>query len=260
MTSIPYLVTRLTRAAAYFHINLRPVERFLGYLFDLKGGVFVTEGLRFEIPKQFTSSASRGRFMVGAHEWNERRLITRYLSSDAHVLELGGGLGVVSCVINRRLADPARHVVLDADPRAVTALTQNRNLNGARFSIVHGVISAREQETVYLAPTIGGSSLCRRQGRKTVKVPGYSIEELERQHDLSFDCFIVDIEGSELRWAEENKDALRQVQLLVLEVHPTKLSEAELVRLRNLLRECGLFLIDELYEVEVWRRQPLISA
>lgn len=260
MTSIPLFLSRFTRAAAAFNISLRWVERFLGLLFDLRGGIFVTEGMRFEIPKGLTTRQYRGRFMVGAHEWNERRLITRYLSADAQVLELGGGWGVVSCVINKRLRNPKAHVVLDADPRAISVLTRNRAANGAGFAVVHGVVSSRAKERVYLSPSVGSSSLvCGKPGRAQVKAPGYSIRALEQQHGLAFTCFVVDIEGAELQWAQDNREALSRVELLVLEVHPRKLSAHQLAELEALLRGCGLHRIDRLYEVEVWRRQPFIG-
>ena len=41
------------------------------------------------------------------------------------VLELGGCLGVISVVVNSRLTDPSRHVVVEANPKLIKYLEHN---------------------------------------------------------------------------------------------------------------------------------------
>jgi predicted O-methyltransferase YrrM len=48
------------------------------------------------------------------------------LRPEERVLELGGCLGVVSCSINTLLRDPSRHVVVEANPKLLAYLYENR--------------------------------------------------------------------------------------------------------------------------------------
>lgn len=57
----------------------------------------------------------RGKFTADSYELPGRVLAKRYLSPMATVLELGGCIGVVSCVINRVLQQPRRHVVVEGN-------------------------------------------------------------------------------------------------------------------------------------------------
>jgi len=58
----------------------------------------------------------------------------------AAVLELGGCLGVLSCTINKRLGDPTKHVVLEANPALIPYLRGNREINRAAFIVTNSVV------------------------------------------------------------------------------------------------------------------------
>ena len=102
--------------------------------------VFV-EGRRFSAPRHLVDHELRCRFLFGRYERPERELLRTYIEPARPVIELGGGLGVIACLINRRLHDPERHVVVEANPSLLPVIDANRRRNDARFSIVHGAIA-----------------------------------------------------------------------------------------------------------------------
>ncbi|WP_310619245.1 FkbM family methyltransferase [Flexibacterium corallicola] len=250
------LLSKVTRTAKRRGWHLKPVEEVMGSMFDrFFGGIFRTDGQSFVIPSEGTSKQFRGRFLLGSHEWNERKLVQNYMPREAKVLELGGGLGVVSCFVNRRLSNPKNHVVVEPDPRSLAALKQNRIRNKAEFHIAYGVISRHKEAPFFLFPTsCGSSSRPKPRTRKTV-VPGLRIDALQKQYSITFDTFIIDIEGAELVLVRQNRQWFKRVNLVIMEVHPDRLSSEKLEKLRELLIGCGLNLTKAVFEVEVWQRR-----
>src|SRR5262249_50614366 len=122
-----------------------------GVYFDVFLGRYHSEGMTFEIPKEHTDLAMRGKFTADTYELPERALAKRHLPPTATVLELGGCIGVVACVINHILQQPRRHVVVEGNPSIIPVLKRNRDLNGCAFQIVHGVVTQSPQPRMSVA-------------------------------------------------------------------------------------------------------------
>src|ERR1035437_7229193 len=116
-----------------------------GLYFDFFLGRYCTEGMTFEIPRARTDLAMRGKFTADTYELPERVLTKRHLPPTSTVLELGGCIGVVSCVVNRVLQHPSRHVVVEGNSAIIPTLQRNRDLNGCVFQIEHGVVTKKPQ-------------------------------------------------------------------------------------------------------------------
>ena len=114
------------------------LEQASGWLFDRLGGEYRLRGMRFIVLRELTRQGFRGPFLLGLYEMPER-LLLHHLPTDSTLLDLGGCLGVLSCLANRRLRNPAGHVVVEANPALIPVLTANRDRNGARFTVVHGM-------------------------------------------------------------------------------------------------------------------------
>jgi hypothetical protein len=77
---------------------------------------------------------------VGYMEYTLREVVP-LVRSDAVVLDLCGRFGVVACRVNGRLAEPARHVVVEAGSRNWASLWRNRDSHGCAFAVVEGAVS-----------------------------------------------------------------------------------------------------------------------
>lgn len=212
------MMTKASRARAW-----KTVRYFVaGCYFDLFVRRYAFRGLVFEVPRRLTDRVFRGRFVLGGYESvEEYDYVERYLPRDARVLELGGCLGVMSCFINRRLENPAHHVVLEANPALIPFLTRNRDRNGCAFRIVNGVLSRRQVEVFFVHRLIVGGSN-KRQTSHRIEVPGLALEELARASGGGFDAFVIDIEGGELELLREMGDVFRGVRTVLIELHPFK--------------------------------------
>jgi len=225
----------------------------LGLLFDLKGARLRVGGCTFIIPRDVTTRSWRACFMQNDYERHERSLIPRLVRPEDRVIELGGCLGVVSCLTNKLLADKTKHVVVEANPLCLRSLYRNRELNRAGFLIEHCAVDARSEVTFYLHPRfiVGGS--LQRPTDRPVRLPAKSLRQLERERG-PFTVLIIEIEGSEREGFEDSMDVLKHYRLVIVELHEWAIGADGVERCRQILRDCGLELAERSANVEAWQR------
>lgn len=228
------------------------IAYLLGLCFDLTGGTYRADKLAFEVPKDQTTRRGRGSFMLGSYEVAECLLAKKYLSPDSAVLELGGCIGVVSCTANKLLSRPENHVVVEANPNLIPALTRNRDQNSCKFAVVQGVVA---NGPVYFSAA--SQMECGRVSESGNLVPSFTTDELEARYGIRFDTLIADIEGAEDRLLTENFHFLERLNLLIIEFHPAIIGQDQVSRLRETLAAAGLESAERRLDVEVYARQGL---
>jgi FkbM family methyltransferase len=221
-----------------------------GCYFDVFCGQYRTSGFTFEIPIKHTTRAMRGRFAADTYELPERELILKHLPPDSRVLELGGCIGVLSCLVNSLLGDRRAHVVIEANPFLIPFLERNRDVNGAEFSVEHCVISRAPEAILTLAADMDSS----KRGDHGLMVPTRTFEDIDAHYQLSFDTLVMDIEGAESEFIRDNKVVIQKMNLIVIEFHPSIIGEAQVGVLRKILVESGLKMMDQRLTTEVYRR------
>ena len=90
----------------------------IGRLVEVCGDRVTLEGLTFSVDNPLITTREKGLLYLGLHESREIALVHQHLLAELPVIELGGGIGVVSCIINRKLAHPRDHIVLEASIEA----------------------------------------------------------------------------------------------------------------------------------------------
>jgi FkbM family methyltransferase len=244
-----YATKSLTRSPVGHQLN-RVAKLAAGLYFDIFLRRYRTEGMMFEIPKQYTDLAMRGKFTADTYELPERVLAKRNLNPRATVLELGGCIGVVSCVINRMLKEPHRHVVVEGNPKIIRTLKRNRDFNRCAFHVVHGVVTEHPRARMLVDGLMDSNQL----GGNGVEVPVLSIDYLETQHAMKFDTLVMDIEGGEFELLRENASRLRTINTAIIEFHEDLIGQTNTEQLYQLLSDAGLCKTDELLTTQVWLR------
>lgn len=211
-----------------------------GWYFTLFEKTYKVDGLDLVVPFDMTDIRFRGYFPIDFYEKQERLYLKRYLPKDATVLELGACLGIISCITNRLLEHPDRHVVVEANPALIPVIQTNQSRNQCQFKIEHCMISERKTNEFFIGQSILMSSN-RRQTTRKVVVEGRTIAELEQKHGLRFDALFMDIEGGELAVLRENKAKLPDFRVVFLETHPHPeiLSPEELAECAQIFAEAG---------------------
>lgn len=223
-----------------------------GALFDLMGGEFRTDGLSFVIPRDLTTRRFRARFFCNSYERPERELIKKWIVPEDQVIELGACLGIISCATNRQLARPEAHVVVEANPQLIPWIERNRERNGARFTLAHGLLSGTSDGSFYVADLIvGGSRNVPSQERITVPVFDWA-GLVEQAAPLEPTALIMDIEGGEVEVLAENRDAIRELRCLIVEMHPAFVGSEAIDGCRKLLVDLGFERVEVRHNVEVF--------
>lgn len=229
---------------------LAPVQ---GLIFDLFVRRFRADGCEFEIPKHLTSQTYRACFLGNSYEAEERKLIRKFVRPEDSVLEIGACLGIVSCVTNKLLRDQGKHVVVEGNPLCIPVIQKNREINRCGFRVENFALSNQSEVTFFLHPVfiVGGTT--QRESNRPVRVSGRSLTELNSQYG-PFSAVVMDVEGSELEGFEAAEELLKNIRLVIVELHEWAIGAEKVERCREILRRSGLFFKERAGITEAWQR------
>lgn len=227
-----------------------------GLWWSLFHHTYRTENMEFALPLEKMPIGFRSRFLFDAYEREERILCRKYIQGEDRVLELGGCIGIVSCICNLRLNDRTKHIVVEANPDLIIWIEKNRSRNDAQFSIEHGMLSRTSDGTFRIEDFIVSGSANTSSG-KSVSVPVFCIEKVLQKHHFTPTAIIMDIEGGEIDFIQENQSWLSRnpdVRTIITEVHPLIIGEEAIETLHNTLHLLGFICKETVGSVECWKR------
>ena len=198
---------------------------------------------------------TRVELVMDKYEAPERRAVTRYIRRNLPVIEFGGSMGIVACVTNRLLKNPAAHIVVEANPLVIPQLERNRALNECRFKIVQKAIAYGEDSvTFYPSSNICISSVAEMSDQPPVTVKTITLGRLLRDYEFDRFNFVCDIEGMEYELVMQEPDALQQADTLILETHARFIGEEKNRAMMAKLQELGFNVVKEMGVVAVLRK------
>jgi len=229
-----------------------------GLYFTLKNQFYQIDGCSFEYPKHLVTLGFRSRFYFRNYEREEREFVTRFIEKNDRVLELGACLGIVSCLTNKCLGDPSKHVVVEANPELIPTLQRNRDRNACKFSVEHCMLSEGHSADFYIHDLIVGGSADRKTPRKT-QIVCRSFQELQEKHG-EFTALVIDIEGGEHQLFEDYLPQMEKVRTIILEQHDFIIGPEKIEQLRNALTEHGFQQTALSGQSEVWQRSEDLTS
>ncbi|MDR5727218.1 MAG: FkbM family methyltransferase [Terriglobia bacterium] len=205
--------------------------------------------------RQIPNTAVKLLLTKKEYEGFERRAVREYVRRSAPIVELGGCLGVVACITNRALEKGTSHVVVEANPRVISLIEENRTLNGCNFELLNAAI-AYGQPTVTFCPSFDmpSNSLRENNGADLVTVNTVGLGDIIRQRNIDSFTLICDIEGHEYDLVQNESEVLKHAEIIILETHARMIGEAKNAELLDKLREIGFEKIDEEATVVVLKR------
>lgn len=225
----------------------------IGRCIELLGNRWKLDSLTFSLDDPNIATKLKSRFFWNTYEDKERRLVRNHLDPAFPVIEGGGSIGVVSCVINKLLNEPSKHIVIEANPRLQKILTQNRDRNGCQFRIINAAVDENGPAvTFYLHEKfVGGSA--QRKTDTPVTVPAVTVTELLRETGWKKVSLVLDIEGAEIDLINKEGDALRNhVTLLIVEMHDMISDPADIKAALAKLETLGFELKERQMDVYVY--------
>lgn len=230
---------------------------FFGAIWSLFNRRYQTEGMVFDLPHAMMPIGFRSRFLFDAYEYGERKLSQKYIQPDDTILELGACIGVISCVCNRILRNRNKHVVVEANPQLIPWLEGNRSTNQAEFAVESGMLSKSSDGTFRIEKFIVSGSANTTTGT-IIQVPVFDIDAVTTKHGFIPSTIVMDIEGGEVDFLEENEtwlDAHREVRLMIIEMHPFIVGEEAIDAVTMRLKRLGFECAERSGSVEAWIRR-----
>lgn len=249
----PSLLVR--RPRDYISYKIRINNPVIGGLVEVLGNRVRMDGLTYSVESPNISRRHKSILAFGLHEIEERKLIQRWLPRQHSVIELGGGLGVVSCLTNRQLQDGVKHIVVEANPHMVPVLERNRDLNGCSFSVINKAISnAGSQITLPIDPSFVGSNMAAvGTSIGSVIVSAVTLKTLADSEGIDQFSLIADIEGAEDAVICEDLPQLGdRVRFAMFELHPLILGTDRTEYLMKRMAEMGFVLQERLGSGQVF--------
>lgn len=174
----------------------------------------------------------------GLYEQAERQAAAQVLREGDKVLELGGGLGVISTVAAQRIG-AANVTSVEANPALIEQIRDTHAQNDAsEIELVHAVAMHYEGEaTFYISHHMWASSLSPDTPNlmDTVKVPVVDVNKLVRRRGCN--VLFADIEGGEFPLIQSLD--LAPLDLLMIELHPNAANRADVGQFFSTLLAAG---------------------
>jgi FkbM family methyltransferase len=236
---------KLSIAGLYFTIFVKKYKR---------------NGVVLHVPFDLTDYKFRGRFVLNTYEVEEAKYLKKYLPKNSKVLELGGCLGYVSCLINKALEEKGMQVTLEANPKLIHWIEKNKEANKCSFIVENTIISNKSENTFYIHDRIVGGST-KRETAEPIVVQGISIEALEKKYDIDFDTLVMDIEGGELDLIKGFRHKISSFKRIFIETHPFggMLSYSEVEECERILMELGFKLEVRDGNFQVWTKNVILE-
>lgn len=208
------------------------------------------DGIAMDVGADLVSYEIYQLMVEGWYERQEATMVRRYLPPDVDVVELGAGLGYVSCVIDDVLSPGRTHLAVEPNPAVVRRLEKTKELNDASYLIREGAYSAAA-DTVDLDLEGEYWEKGTHRSQDGENVPAWNLRQLCDSHDLSTFSLVMDVEGAEYELFLSELDLLEaRCPLLIVEFHE-KGSYSE--EYGDELHESDFVLVDGLETVCVYR-------
>jgi FkbM family methyltransferase len=251
LQEIPF---RLKRVKPFFKYEL------MGRYVELRGNAWTLDGLRFSLDDPALVTSLKSRFFWGTYEDRERKLVKKHVIPDLPVIEGGGSIGVISCVTNKLLKDPTKHLVVEANPQLLHVLAHNRDQNGCKFEIVHAALDPHGPTvTFHIHKKFVGGSVQRVTGQP-ITVDAVTVGGLLRKMNWEKISLVLDIEGAEIDLIHKEADALKNhVAVIIVEMHPMISGAEEIAGALKKLEELGFTYQDRALDVYTYYNTRLVS-
>lgn len=169
----------------------------------------------------------------------------KYIDPNSSVLELGGCLGIVSLLVNKKLNNPYKHIVLEPNPRLIPFMETIKADNDGQYEIVNAFLSTSEETRDFsLHPDhIMGGQLGKRSGFETIQCKGVTMSALEEKYNTTFNTIIMDIEHGEYDLFTKgffNKESMKNINFLMIELHNNSKKESLRKHLNSSFNKCKI--------------------
>lgn len=204
-------------------------------LIELKG-TYRVHGVQMPVDKRIMSVTVTTAIFGKTYEKAEALAIAHYIKSNDRVLELGGGIGLISTIAAKK-AFQGTVVTVEANPKLIPFIKKVHRLNNVKVETVNAVVTAEktpDKFKFYVRRYFWGSSLSPEPNdySEVISVESVTIDELVALHKPTI--LIVDIEGGEIGLMSGNW--MKEIRVITMEVHPNLTGHNSVQKMMDFLK------------------------
>lgn len=218
------------------------------------GPTITYHGVQVDIHQDQISDTLRARFMKGSYESEERLLVDKYLLSDIDVIELGGGLGFLSCYIDKIIDGGL--IVVEPNQELIPIIERNKKINNADFIVLNQAYAPNKRQTTFTPGELLTTGQTQTPGNRGAKVATTSISGLIKRAAGDIVNVVVDVEGKEKDLVKKELSTLEKYCLiLIVEIHNT--DDNTISEVNGLLSNSKFTLVDKCGSTYVYRNNSI---
>lgn len=213
---------------------LRNARKGLRRLF--RPGTITLDGLVICTDAAMVSPQVRNGLFKETYEEPERILVRRFLKPEDRVLEVGGGIGLVSLTC-ARICGVANVLTYEANPAMEAVIRNNFRLNGLEPNLRNKLVTQDGRSvTFYVNDNIMSSSCFDRNMGTPQTLPSDALDQVLAEWKPT--ALVMDVEGAEIEMLTASH--LPGIRKVILEIHPHIVGEEPTRTMLEHLRQVGL--------------------
>jgi|SRR3989338_2555309 len=216
-----------------------PMQWIMGKIVEMKKTVKVGN-LQLSVDSPAIVTSTKYRFWFDNYEKEERDAVNKFLKSDYPIIELGGGIGAMACFINKKLTNPKKHIVIEANPNLASLIEENRLINDCNFTIINRAVGYNGSEIPFYIDKIYVSGSAKRKTSESIIVPAITLKEIFDRYGFDVAVLVCDIEGSEIELVDMEINTLSEkINLIIMETHSRITGKKAIEKMLSRLQEQG---------------------
>ncbi len=195
----------------------------------------------------------------GDYEVSERTLIKKILKVGDHVIEFGGSIGILAAIMSDTVSEQGMIVTVEAAERlskhSKTWLEPKGNVkveNSIGFPVWQAPASYQHLNFIDDGNSLGG--MVDFQSTTTKKESTCDIKTLSEKYHIVPNILVIDIEGSEIVYLEQEVTLPESIQYIVIEMHPNLYGDRKEKEIIVRLVQMGYELAEEINHVYLLSR------
>lgn len=201
-------------------LEYQVLAHLVGIWIIITGGKVKSRGILLNVKNNRITNSLKYDLVSDKFEENEFYLLEKHLLPNFDVVELGGGLGFLSCYVGQKIKPKNKHIVIEPNPFILPTLNSNRMLNGCDFEILNHAYSPTPGFVTFDASGPFESSRINVNSPDTIQVESITLGHIIDQYKLDQFLLLLDIEGDEFDLIQHEFDIIvRHCPLIIIEFH-----------------------------------------
>lgn len=225
-------------------------------------------GFTIDVSTDQVQPEDKASLYFGLYESAEFRFCNKYVQDNWNVLEIGAGIGAITCLLRKLIGCHGWLRAVEANPGCVEVVRRNLTLNHGtndRTDIVWAALDYSSPDSLTVPLALGDSHTTSKveHGKDSILVPRSTLSELLTASPTNGTlCLVADIEGAEAGFILRDPRGLSRFRWLIIEFHQTEflnrpMSPDDLI---SLCEEIGFRIIDRYGNVVVLMKASTSSV